>query len=688
MNLVGGVALSGSESTLQYMIVSYHLNGSLASIQPLTGELQLCPEHPARVGLFRQFGSQYENRCALSLQPLLTAPDTLFYDVFYVDNGKLFPVPVKNLNYREGGRLVNVDSSGVELTSPSARVVLHQRFVMYDNLSGRQGKTTSPPTILSYAVQTGLRVTMQSGSSSLIYPPLLVIRHSEREAVSLNDDLGSWSTVLFRAEYTKDLTSVWTAAEILFTLSLLTIGAVWLLHLWRMSLNYDVDHVNRKFLVEALSYLVLVASDILYWLVFIMCTYFLLFFKCQSTAFILLPLEDSQEEYVFTTVVIFVFFGKCFSICRVLWQQISVDLFFMDWEKPKLVSGNETGASSSVSVWRKLFVANEWNELATARNVNVDLLLIVLLFLLRGINLEYLATSQPSLSLTPGSASINILLRFAVSSGLIMLLSLAQLVYRQLVHHRLFAHQAAEFIDFMTMSNISAFVLDSNFHGYYIHGRTLHAFADSSMEEMTRQLHMERKEMVKERGLIGGKDTFEMFVTPDFRLHYISIFLEMAHLRRGLKPFSLAATTERGATKDQQGFRPGDDVALAKASAKLNRFLCSFIDRNSSTYSWAESERTFTQRVLDIPPAIRQSNMTLFYDDPNYKFTSLFLVGIEYQIVTFLAALYAVCDITFSNTFVSIMVVYAANQTLSYVRHHWGQINISKKTLVDERFLI
>lgn len=154
-------------------------------------------------------------------------------------------------------------------------------------------------------------------------------------------------------------------------------------------------------------------------------------------------------------------------IFRQIWRQINVDLFLIDWEKPKQHSSS-SDHSNNVSVWRKLFVANEWNELATTRHVNAELVLLELLFLLRGINLEYLATSQPSSSLGSRTAAIDIILRFAITSALIMALSTCQMVYRHLLHHRFFAHDVVQFVDFMTMSNIRLFSTHQN-HIFYIH---------------------------------------------------------------------------------------------------------------------------------------------------------------------------------------------------------------------------
>ena len=52
-----------------------------------------------------------------------------------------------------------------------------------------------------------------------------------------------------------------------------------------------------------------------------------------------------------------------------LWFQSQVDIFLLDWERPKAVQGNQTGGGENsvtmapVSIWRTYFIANEWNEI-------------------------------------------------------------------------------------------------------------------------------------------------------------------------------------------------------------------------------------------------------------------------------------------------------------------------------------
>lgn len=66
-------------------------------------------------------------------------------------------------------------------------------------------------------------------------------------------------------------------------------------------------------------------------------------------------------------------------------SQITVDIFLLDWERPKAVSScvnsSDLAKEEAVSVWRTYLVANEWNELQTRRKTNVGLQIIILILL-------------------------------------------------------------------------------------------------------------------------------------------------------------------------------------------------------------------------------------------------------------------------------------------------------------------
>jgi meckelin len=56
--------------------------------------------------------------------------------------------------------------------------------------------------------------------------------------------------------------------------------------------------------------------------------------------------------------------GMAYTIA---WQ-CNYDIFFLDWEKPRATTTPQGQMMNApVSAWRKMFIANEWNELQTER---------------------------------------------------------------------------------------------------------------------------------------------------------------------------------------------------------------------------------------------------------------------------------------------------------------------------------
>ena len=69
--------------------------------------------------------------------------------------------------------------------------------------------------------------------------------------------------------------------------------------------------------------------------------------------------------------------------------------------------------------------------------------------------------------------------------------------------------------------------MDGKYHGWYIHGKSLHQFADCPIEEMNENIEKERRDLVQRRGLGQSlndtdidRDTFEVFINASFREHY------------------------------------------------------------------------------------------------------------------------------------------------------------------------
>lgn len=64
-----------------------------------------------------------------------------------------------------------------------------------------------------------------------------------------------------------------------------------------------------------------------------------------------------------------VFIIQVLYVVWLLWFQSQVDIFLLDWERPRASQSNQTGggensvAMAPVSIWRTYFIANEWNEI-------------------------------------------------------------------------------------------------------------------------------------------------------------------------------------------------------------------------------------------------------------------------------------------------------------------------------------
>jgi meckelin len=178
------------------------------------------------------------------------------------------------------------------------------------------------------------------------------------------------------------------------------------------------------------------------------CCYWFFFYKGQSSLYLLLPVSEN-DTYLFlaaliTAVVAQVrkksqiasgYYAHCIDLVQTfyviikVYNQCTVDVFFIDWEKSRgklLNSSNDTSPKPApVSVWRSIFMANQWNSLQTHRRVNIEFLLFWTYFILTGLRVTFAATPQPVISDLDESDRSPILI-FAIDSLIMLLLVVLQ----------------------------------------------------------------------------------------------------------------------------------------------------------------------------------------------------------------------------------------------------------------------
>jgi meckelin len=312
-------------------------------------------------------------------------------------------------------------------------------------------------------------------------------------------------------------------------------------------------------------------------------------FKMQSGVSLLPTANDIEPFRVMLSTG---FIAKLISIAHVLWRQCQVDVFFIDWEKShgRLVDlspdGGEAGSQKDVmapvSYWRNIFITNEWSELQTSRMVNVELTLLGLVFLLRGLNLDNLATSNPDVEdlrgPEDGGSSIDPILHFFIGSFFIILLSGAQIAFRKIYYHPYVSNPLERFKDLMTCANISTIILADKFCGYYVGSNGApHPHMDTDMAGITSNFKKEREGKTRPRGLFpsddGGDDaiqSFVLFVTPKIRGLYEGQFNTMA------------ASRNRGMPGN------GGETPALKAYDSLNKMFRKFVNTKDPKSDYAK----------------------------------------------------------------------------------------------------
>lgn len=210
-------------------------------------------------------------------------------------------------------------------------------------------------------------------------------------------------------------------------------------------------------------------ATMFFWVIFGLSVQWLIFFKRQKTVYQLLP-TPSQERLFLDLVGVTIAF-KIIDLLHMLWSQISFEIFFVDWERPQgrvnqPTQGGEAGAMDApVSIWRTLFIANEWNEIQTIRKINPELQIFLVLLFLKVVGLEYLATTDPQSTTTVNPTTDYVgeyskVLRFAILSIVFLSVEAVQWFFFAFIYERFVGDALGDFIDLCSMSNVSIFILE------------------------------------------------------------------------------------------------------------------------------------------------------------------------------------------------------------------------------------
>uniref|UniRef100_A0A673A0M6 Transmembrane protein 67 n=1 Tax=Sphaeramia orbicularis TaxID=375764 RepID=A0A673A0M6_9TELE len=664
-----GFSFRGKNKNTEIKLIAavYNVRGEFLRWQKIRGRsLQLCPDTAKRQEAAFSFGTAYRESVISELLEMY--PEPLFYDVFMDlgdgDNRKLLPLPTLVSNQQYNGKFINQDCAmGMK------NWYLSRRMFLVDTLSGRE-KPTQPKVI---RVVSSLVPRTQTGQ---VYPPLMMVTYND---VPVTDISTQKVSTTFAVEYEMDQNE----ARMKTDTALGVMGGVAVL----CSLLKTVSWKRRiaSPLIDAktmFTFLLFYAGDLAN--VFFVVTvgtglYWLIFYKAQQFVYVLLPLPAQEEQFV--TYIGCAFALKAVQFLHKLTLQLSVDVFLIDWERPrnKATTGEMKHDPSPVSIWRTYFVANEWNEIQTIRKISPTFQIMAVLFFLEVLGFSNLALRDPLTTLERSpqayTPSYSLILRYGLAATLWLCIGFLQVIFFTVFYECFVEDKIRQFVDLCSVSNISVLLLSHRCFGYYIHGRSVHGHADTNMEEMNNNLKREGESLVAQRGLLPNTDiqTFQVSINNRLRSQYERI---REPLSRRNRPSRLIDASS--ANQFEQSTR---------AYNTMNHFLRSVIDHVYPDMDYIVRDKLMFERVIGME-FLEPNEKSIFYNDDAHSFSNVLFYGNEVTLLIFDTLFFCVVDLGSQSFVLAAVLTYLQQMIFRLIRHSLGRRNLSNKTLVDERFLI
>lgn len=164
------------------------------------------------------------------------------------------------------------------------------------------------------------------------------------------------------------------------------------------------------------------------------------------------------------------------------------------------MSTRKRGYSEGVNPWRRLYIANEFNELQGTKHVTTEMILLLFLVIVEGFGFKYLALMEATPSRVPSDSPENFCLSFFVITTVIFVIGVGEYCLQMLL--QLFDPPSyVDFVDLCSVANISVVIFNDYYQGYYIHGKSPMGSADVSSEKLRLNLEAEAQGEGASRGI-------------------------------------------------------------------------------------------------------------------------------------------------------------------------------------------
>lgn len=285
----------------------------------------------------------------------------------------------------------------------------------------------------------------------------------------------------------------------------------------------------------------------MFWYLFSVTCAWYFFFKLDLSPYILLPLNEDNNYLPFDIIFGFVIVLKLILMHVKLMKQSFCSYYVLDREKnmnsiystiTNAVNQNKSNErgfydreikdEEEPKAWRPIFVMNELNELCTSNVISIEVILIWTSFLLVGENWSSASRYDP-LVLHPHERTLHsYALMYFLFTVVILTIGVTYYIIRYSLSF-LFSLSYMDFVDLCSVANVSLFIFDEKFHGYYIHGESPTKSSDVSLGTLKRALDQEGQGNAASRGLVQkypNLQTYEFYLPYSERKLFDYVFEE------------------------------------------------------------------------------------------------------------------------------------------------------------------
>ena len=672
---------------LIFWVAKFYNNGTLLNFELLDYDFLQCSNSNDEKINYKIFGNNLKSSCFIDINKYLDESQNFFYEIFLEDNlynsqKQLKRIPIKIIRTE--------DQLGNNQNDLHGRMFLHH----YNEDENK----------FYYASIVKLFVETQEDNKEQIYIPHFEVLYKTLE--NKDNNIINYS---FISEYKSDISDFMKAMKIVFIILTVIVGllVIYRTYIW-IKLNPSEIIENNyilllllEFIYKACKYL----GKFYFWFTFGISAYWYFFYKIQFRVYFLMP---PLNDDCYNKFLIIFYIGFCCYIIYMLiriYKQISFDIFFIDWETEKNMAMNDIKSSLDKKVkykkyrsaWRMIHVVNQFNELQKYRIFNLYFGFSWIILLYFRCDWERREHQVPRDAHVDGSP-INLVLRNFIAGIIVMASVSVELVIVRLLQIWL-PLKKQEFMDLCSVSNISVFILDELLHGYYIHGLSPIGKADVNYDELFVFLNHEGAGLMRNRGLENDNNedhcknqSYEMYISNVMRTIYDGLYIIQTEsmLAKGVNARKYFKKSRLGNRLFKNFLNFEKDQTLL--DNYMNNQLKSKIDIVTSNVIQNIKDKDFLQKILGY--TINNNELIrinapdiIFYRDYGQNFDDVLFCGMEWEWFIMDLFIFQMFMITTNDNYLSLFLTFIIDYLLYYIRVFFGNRNVAKKAVIDERFL-